>query len=116
MKKIILVVCIVMVVVLLATMFVACSAEDYAKKLEKKHYKTVRVTGDNAGALAYAMAGVGAKGDVKFIVSGTKDGFTITYIKFEKSSDAKIFTDNLKKKTDIKISRVNGLVKLEKSE
>ena len=115
MKKILLVVCVVMVAVLLATMFVACSAEDYAKKLEKKDYKVVSATSDNTAAMIAARSAAkvligNVEANLEFIVFGAKEGSMVAYIKFEESSDAKKLVDALKENDDLKVSRSSGLV------
>lgn len=123
MKKVLLVVTVLMIAVILTTMFVGCSAEDYKKQLEKKGYSVVVATnGDIAGKAAMAsalaslkLAGINVKGDLEYIVVGTKSDSLVTIIKFEKSSDASSIRKQAKseaKDSDVKVGGTGKVVKI----
>lgn len=123
MKKVLLVVTVLMIAVMLTTMFVGCSAEDYKKQLEKKDYSVVVATnGDIAGKATMAsalatlkLAGIEVKGDLEYIVFGTKSDSVVTIIKFEKSGDASALKKQVKsdaKDSDVKVSGTGKVVKL----
>lgn len=103
-----------MVAVIIATVFVGCSAESYKNQLEKKGY-TVTVA-DNAASLkivtgSLKLAGLDLKGDIEYIVSGVKDDSMVCYIKFEKSKDASSFRKEAKS-GDVKVGGTGATVKL----
>ncbi len=120
MKKVLLVVAVLMVAVMLTVVFVGCSAEDYKKQLEKDGYKTTVLTDEtDAGEFAIAAIVAGLSlgfdidGDMEYVVSGVKDGSSVTIIKFEESSDAKELRKQIKNSdSDAKVGGTGKVVKI----
>ena len=117
MKKIILVVAVVMIAVMLTVLFVGCSAEDYKKQLENKGYTATAITNETAMAgavLGLKVSGIDVKGKMEYVVTGTKDGSSVTIIKFEKSSDASSVRKSAKDnaKGDVKVGGSGKVVKI----
>lgn len=79
MKKVLLIVAIVMVAVMIATVFVGCSAEEYQKQLEKEGYTVSVYKGDKI-----------KDNSVEFMVKGKKDDSSayVSITKYKTVADA----------------------------
>lgn len=84
-KKIITIVAIIALVAILAVCLVACNAQSYTKKLEKKGYTVTSFEADESAEYDAEWGVVGIKkGDGILSVPDT-----VTVIKFKKTQDAK---------------------------
>lgn len=120
MKKVILVVAVLMIAVMLTTLFVACSAEDYKKQYTKKGYD-VQVASDSLSMVSMTAilksSGLNIKGDLEFIVLGMKEDSIVTVLKFENASDAKALRKEAKNDKDdsvkVKVGGTGKVVKIQ---
>lgn len=123
MKKVLLIVVVLMIAVMLTTLFVGCSAEDYKKQYEKKGYTVTMATDDSLSGQAAKLSakaligatGIKVNGDLDYIVVGVKDDSIVAVIKFENSKDASNLRKQAKseaKDSDVKVSGTGKVVKL----
>ena len=102
-KKLIAIIAIVALVAILGVCLVACNADDYVKRLEKKGYKVEAVTAEDLGIedaeIEWAVTGI--KGSIS--LNGI-EGDMVTVIKFKKSDDAKKYEESAKENTILKLT------------
>ena len=89
-KVIVSIVAVIAIVALLGVFLVACNADSYQKKLDKKGY-SVHVATEAEIKVAELVYG-----DIDWMVEGIKGSDEVTIVKFEKSDNAKKFADDMK--------------------
>ncbi len=89
-KVIISIIAVILLVAVLGTVLVACSKEDYQKRLEKKGYKLGSLT-DGLGAFGLSS------NTYEWTLSGTNGDDYVSIVKYRNADDAKKAYDDAKK-------------------
>ena len=92
-KKVISIIAIIALVAILGVCLVACNADSYAKKLERKGYTVETMSGENLDAYTEEL---GVDFDIKWGVAGTKGTDMVTILAFSNKDDAESFGALLK--------------------
>ena len=101
-KKIIAVVAIIALVAVLGMCLVACNADSYTKKLEKKGYTVSNYTADKDD-----------EAKIEWGVTAVKKSDTVTVVKYKKAEDAKAAESDMNKKIET-AGGLSGLIGIEK--